>query len=327
MEAISVIIPTFNRVVLLRRAIESVLAAVEDIDEIIVVDDGSTDGTEALVNSFGDRIRYIKTPNRGAGAARNTGIKTSSHDLVAFADSDDEWLPEKMTIQRPLMSANRSLVFCFSDFGQLYPDGKREPHYLIHWHEDTRGWDKILGPGSWYSEILPLPGDQTDFRVHTGSLYRAELRTSYINVNTLLVRKSLAGSSFYFAEDLPTYEDWDCFAKLSRLGICAYLDFDTALQRSHGGPRLTNSSTLICTQTRIISVLRNWSVDRDFMKLHGREVNKLLAQLRRRNVGLLLKHGRADEARTLIPTLQGRYIEWLVIRIYVILVRFLRWRR
>ena len=63
------------------------------------------------------------------------------------------------------------------------------------------------------------------------------------------------------------------------------------------------------------------------MKLHGREVNKLLAQLRRRNVGLLLKHGRADEARTLIPTLQGRYIEWLVIRIYVILVRFLRWRR
>jgi len=72
--------------------------------------------------------------------------------------------------------------------------------------------------------------------VHIGSMYLRELHANYINVNTLLVRRSLAGNALIFGEKLPTYEDWECFACISRVGLCAYLDIDTALQRAHKGP-------------------------------------------------------------------------------------------
>ena len=66
----------------------------------IVVDDGSTDETEAVARSFGAQVRYLRTPHLGARAARNDGVRAASCDLVAFLDSDDEWLPRKMALQR-----------------------------------------------------------------------------------------------------------------------------------------------------------------------------------------------------------------------------------
>ena len=91
----------FNRAAPVRRAIESVLAQTCQDFEIIVVDDGSTDGTAAAVETFADRrITLIRhEQNRGGSAARNTGIRASSAAYVAFLDSDDEWLPTKLERQ------------------------------------------------------------------------------------------------------------------------------------------------------------------------------------------------------------------------------------
>src|SRR4051812_26283844 len=88
---VSIVIPTYNRAALVGRAIESALRAASPGDEILVVDDGSTDGTEAALASFRDRIRFITAPHRGAGATRNRGIAEAGGDLIAFLDSDDEW--------------------------------------------------------------------------------------------------------------------------------------------------------------------------------------------------------------------------------------------
>jgi glycosyltransferase involved in cell wall biosynthesis len=98
---VTVIIPTYNRAHLIKRAIKSVLNQTFQDFEIIVVDDGSTDNTEEVVKSFNDlRIKYIKhQKNLGASAARNTGIKNSKGEYIAFLDSDDEWLPEKLEKQ------------------------------------------------------------------------------------------------------------------------------------------------------------------------------------------------------------------------------------
>lgn len=95
---VSVVIPTYNRAHLVGRAIQSVLNQTYQDFEIIVVDDGSTDNTEEVVKSFNDpRIRYIRhDQNRGGSAARNTGIKMARGEYIAFQDSDDEWLPEKL---------------------------------------------------------------------------------------------------------------------------------------------------------------------------------------------------------------------------------------
>jgi glycosyltransferase involved in cell wall biosynthesis len=95
---VTVIIPTFNRASVVGRAIRSVLVQTCQDWELIVVDDGSTDGTEQGVRSFSDhRIKYIRHErNRGGAAARNTGIRCARGEYVAFLDDDDEWLPEKL---------------------------------------------------------------------------------------------------------------------------------------------------------------------------------------------------------------------------------------
>jgi glycosyltransferase involved in cell wall biosynthesis len=97
---VSAIIPTFNRRELVCRAIDSALAQTFPVDEIIVVDDGSTDGTgQMLQDRYGQRIRYAWQPNAGVSAARNLGMSMARGRYIALLDSDDEWFPEKTARQ------------------------------------------------------------------------------------------------------------------------------------------------------------------------------------------------------------------------------------
>lgn len=89
----SVIIPTFNRAALLREALDSVFAQTFTDFELIVVDDGSTDDTPAVIAGYGECIRFFRQENGGPGAARNLGIQNASGEYVAFLDSDDVWFP------------------------------------------------------------------------------------------------------------------------------------------------------------------------------------------------------------------------------------------
>ncbi len=96
---VSVIIPTYNNGRFIADAIQSVLQQTFNIHEIVVVDDGSTDKTEDIVRSFGDKVRYIKQHNAGVSAARNTGIENTTGEIIAFLDADDIWLSEKIEKQ------------------------------------------------------------------------------------------------------------------------------------------------------------------------------------------------------------------------------------
>lgn len=96
---VSVIIPAWNAERHIARAIRSVLAQTRPADEIVVVDDGSTDGTAAAVRTFGDAVRLIEQPNGGASVARNTGLAAATGEWIAFLDADDEWMPEKLHLQ------------------------------------------------------------------------------------------------------------------------------------------------------------------------------------------------------------------------------------
>ncbi len=96
---ISALIPTFNRRGYVQRAIQSILAQTVPVDEIIVVDDGSTDGTaEEIERGFGDRVRVIRQANQGVAGARRRGVLEAKGDWVAFLDSDDEWTPDRNRI-------------------------------------------------------------------------------------------------------------------------------------------------------------------------------------------------------------------------------------
>ena len=112
---ISVIIPTFNRRYVLHRAIESVVNQTRPPIEIIVVDDGSTDGTrDWLVNTF-PLVKYIYQDNKGVSSARNRGIEVSKGSWVSFLDSDDEWMPTKLEEQESYIIENPEIKFCHTN--------------------------------------------------------------------------------------------------------------------------------------------------------------------------------------------------------------------
>jgi glycosyltransferase involved in cell wall biosynthesis len=186
---VSVVIPAYNRANVLPRAINSVLAQTYKDFEIIVVDDCSKDNTGEVMKQFSDpRIRYIKHErNKGGNAARNTGIKASEGEFVAFLDSDDEWLPIKLEKQLPAFTkSNVGLVY--SGFIFIEESVATQRRYLVNKTEDFR------------QDLLV-----TNF-VGTASV--------------AVVRKVLLNRINGFDETLRSCQDWDLYLRLSE--ICEF---------------------------------------------------------------------------------------------------------
>ena len=120
---VGVVIPTYNYADGVRRAIESVLAQRQPADEIVVVNDGSTDHTLKVISGYGNRLQWVSQPNRGAAAARNHGVRELGTDWVAFLDQDDTWLPEKLERQCAVLNRVPGAAFCTTG-AFTYFDGK-----------------------------------------------------------------------------------------------------------------------------------------------------------------------------------------------------------
>jgi glycosyltransferase involved in cell wall biosynthesis len=215
---VSVVIPAYNRVDSIRVAIESVLRQSWTDFELLVVDDGSTDGTREAVRAIPDpRLRLIETPrNMGASAARNLGIEEARGDWVAFQDSDDEWLPLKLEKQmarllapRPEGEAGYVAAYCgMMILGEPHgpvgaPDGRMRPRYF--------------------------PGPEEG--VVEGDLLVPLLRMSLISTQTLVARRDRLREVGGFDPDLRALIDWDCVLRLAPLGLIAFVDEPLALQR------------------------------------------------------------------------------------------------
>lgn len=297
---LSVIVPTYNRGHLVARAVKSVLAQLMADDELIVVDDASTDDTEQVIRSIVDsRIRYIRqTRNAGAGVARNIGTAAASGDLIAYLDSDDEWLPGKAVLQRRFMEARPDVLFCFTDLARDV-DGQR--HALSHgnlWHTDPRSWDEIMGPPVRYSTVADLPPGTADFNVHVGNLYRGEMHTNYFSTICVMIRREDAADAIHFCENVSTFEDWECFGRLAGRGDGAFLDYLGALQHKHPGPRVTDADWVSRAESRLAVLRRVWGSDPKFLASHGDEYKDLVHQQQIKKIRGLIVLGRMAEARS-----------------------------
>ena len=113
---ISVVIPAYNAERTVGRAIDSVLAQTRAADEVIVVDDGSTDGTADVVRRYGEKVTLICQENAGVSVARNRGIEASTGEWIAFLDGDDEWRVEKLQLQTGHLSRNPEIKWTYSNF-------------------------------------------------------------------------------------------------------------------------------------------------------------------------------------------------------------------
>jgi glycosyltransferase involved in cell wall biosynthesis len=296
--SVSVVVPTYNRANLLCRALCSVLAAIAPGDEVIVVDDGSTDNTVEVLEPYRNRIRYLRGPHRGVGAARNSGIAAATKPLVAFQDSDDEWMPDKLQLQRAFMRARPEVLFCFTDFWVRRADGRPDTrHALYHWHRDPRGWDAMLGPPVPYSAIASLPSGREDFPVHIGSLYLTQLRINYVSSPSAVVRREEAGTALHFGEDISIHEDHECFTRLARIGPAAYLDCETFWNWGHPGPRLSAVDDAYWAECRIKMLERTFGADLGFLAQHGDRYRAMLAAEHLTLARCLIRDGRPADAR------------------------------
>jgi len=220
---VSVIIPTYNRARCLRRAIRSVLSQTHRNLELIIADDASTDDTASLVESIDDpRVVYVcQKRNMGASAARNLGLDVARGFFVAFQDSDDEWLLDKLEEQIA------SLENAGPEFGATF--GSK----LIYGHDDQFRY----GPGR--VTIAPTP----DRNVVSGVLTSQLLHGNLISPQTLLVRSDVARRVGGFDTGLPCNNDWEYMLRLSTATqilytedpvVVAYIQEDSIHRKTRG---------------------------------------------------------------------------------------------
>lgn len=179
----SVIIPTYNRKKHLVYAIESVLGQTLNDLELIVVDDGSTDGTCSVVESYNDfRIKYVRIPHKGVSFARNTGVSLAEGEYIAFLDSDDRWVDNKLEIT------------------EQYID--RYPEILLFHTEET-----------WYRKGKLL-GQKKKHRKYSGFIYDKCLPLCCIGMSTTVAKSELFLESGMFDTALPACEDYDFWLRV-----------------------------------------------------------------------------------------------------------------
>jgi glycosyltransferase involved in cell wall biosynthesis len=186
MPLVSVIIPTFNRAHLLERAIKSVLYQTLRDFECIVVDDGSTDSTGdlPLLKNADSRLRYVKLPeNKGVSAARNAGVDATSAPLLAFLDSDDEWLPQKIEKQ-------------------------------VRWLERNRDFSIVQTREIWIRNGRRVNPPKTHEKFQ-GDLFGASLERCMITPSSVLLIRTLFKECGGFNESLPACEDYDLWLKIT----------------------------------------------------------------------------------------------------------------
>jgi len=152
---VSVVIPVYNDEGRIAAAVESALAQrFEGGFEVIVVNDGSTDGTRAVLERFGDRIAVIDQPRRGVSAARNAGIRAAAGEYIALLDADDEWREDKLAKTVPVLENNASCVAVFSNASVVQVPGRILPaNYVERGRDHSPTLDELLNPTSW--PILP----------------------------------------------------------------------------------------------------------------------------------------------------------------------------
>ncbi len=180
---IDVVIPAFNRKRLLAESVRSVLGQSYRDFNCLVVDDGSTDGTGEMLETFGSAVTCLRQANRGPAAARNRGIRAGRAPLVAFLDSDDRWHPEKLQIQAAAM--------------------ERDPGCLISHTQEV-----------WYrrGELLP---QKKRHRKPSGYIFARSLAMCVVSMSTVMVRRELFDRVGCFDEDLPCCEDYDFWLRAS----------------------------------------------------------------------------------------------------------------
>jgi len=228
---VSVIIPTYNRARFIGEALDSVLTQCTDEDEIIVVDDGSTDETREVLGGFGDRLRVISQEQRGPSAARNRGILESAGRLIAFQDSDDLWAPDKMRLQLNFTARHPEVDIVFGNMGNFSGSGFPESPEITH------------------------PEIYSYLQEHCASLdrmFEKLLQTDFVPLPTVLMKRCCLTRLGGFDEDLTIAEDYDLWLRAACLFRFGFVDSILVFRRRHEGNLINRFASRLSQQATVL---------------------------------------------------------------------------
>ncbi|MBN2381615.1 glycosyltransferase [bacterium] len=241
---VSVIIPTFNRSKMVSEAVSSVLEQTRPASEIIVIDDGSTDDTARTLAAFGDAIRLFSFPNSGISAARNRGIDRARYGLIAFLDSDDLWLKDKLACQLAFMKSNTETMICYTD----------------------EIWLK--------SNVRVNQGDR--HKKPDGWIFEPSLHLCLVSPSSVLIRKKVFETIGLFDEELPVCEDYDFWLRAAHRFPFKFIDRSLIIKR--GGHPDQLSHTYWGMDRFRIQVLQKLLAQPDLSPVQRRQVLQVILE-------------------------------------------------
>jgi len=286
MTTVSVVIPAYNAQAWISETLESVLTQDFDDFEVIVVDDGSTDDTAAVVANFG-RVQYIHKPNGGAASARNVGIRAARGEYVAFVDADDLWLPDKLRLQVDLLKRT-GLMWVYSD---AYAFDGRTGRTLYTFSKLSRLYtDDVLRP-LFLNDFIPSP--------------------------TPVVGRSVFEQVGYFDESeiLRKREDWDMWLRIAARYPVGLVNRPLARYQVHSASSTGGEHPLVALESQLAVIER--AVAREPERLAHLK-NQAIAQVCIGTGRTLARDGNLAEARMLfarairlVPGAAEAYLYWL----------------
>ena len=234
---VSVIIPAYNAAGYIKEAVESVLAQTYRDQEIIVIDDGSTDSTAACVSTaFGDSVVVIRQSNGGPSSARNCGIEAAKGKYIAFLDADDTWFPDKISEQVNLMERYPDVGMVFGNAVTLKDGIKAEKS-----HFEQEGLDEAyFGDPIYYKEV-----------------FKKLFHKNIIMTQTVMVRASVLEKTGGFNADFRFGEDFLLWLDIARVTKIAYQAKAVAFRRRHYGNLTNDPEKPILNKPRVLKEIKN----------------------------------------------------------------------
>lgn len=281
---VSVIVPTFNRAALCKRAVESVLAQTYRNLEVIVVDDGSVDDTREMLAGFDERVRYLWQQNAGVSAARNLGIESAQGEFLAFLDSDDSWLPWKLEAQLAILQAYPNAGMAFTDMAAVGDDQVvRCESYKAHMFDAY----ETFSPEAHFQHHHVLgavwdgcPLELNERRCHAGDIVDQMFLGNLVLTSSVVIRRSRQHAVGLFDVSLlKSGEDYDFHLRTCSVGEVAYVDVSAVRYRIGAEDQLTSRDLLIwIARNDLKTVTKMLSSGRDRLHWSDTAIRQRLAR-------------------------------------------------
>ena len=261
MPVVSVIIPTFNRGWTIRDAIDSVLDQDFSDYELIVIDDGSMDNTMQILDTYGDRIVILSQENKGVSAARNRGISAASGQFIAFLDSDDLWLPKKLSAQISFFKSNPDALICQT--GEIWiRNGVR------------------VNPKHHHKKL-------------SGMIFEPSLSLCLVSPSAVMMKRCLFETAGLFDEELPACEDYDLWLRIARWCPIYLVNIPLVEKRGGHSDQLSREKGLDRYRIKSLTkIIKSNLLSTDQQRTAMNALNEKCSIY----AGWCLKRGREDEA-------------------------------